>query len=151
MSEQIKKILTLNLILTHSDSKKDIIIVSDVSNLGLGAIILHKENNGQTKAIAHTLRTLLPAEKGYSHIEMEALGIIFAVKKFHRFVHGKSFTLQTDYWLLLSIFDSKKRIPVLTANRLERWGILLLNYDFIMEFLPSKRLGWFIYTNTKSM
>ena len=44
------------------DTKKDI-EVSDATNLGLGAIILHKENNGQTKAIVHTLRTLLTDEK----------------------------------------------------------------------------------------
>ena len=53
------KISTSDLSLTHYDSKKDIIIASDAGNLGLGAVILHNENNSQVKAIAHALRTLL--------------------------------------------------------------------------------------------
>ena len=35
----------------------------------------------------------------------------------------------------------KKGLPTHTANRLQRWGTILLNYDFKMEFLPSKKLG----------
>ena len=64
----------------YYDPKKDIIIASDTGNLGLGAVILHKERNGQVKMIVYASRILLPAEKGYSQIEKETLGIIFAVK-----------------------------------------------------------------------
>ena len=76
---------------------KDIIVVSDASNLGLGVVILHKENNRWVKAVAHASKILLPVEKGYSQIEKEALGIIFALKKFHRFIHGRNFMLQMDH------------------------------------------------------
>ena len=69
-----------DLSLRHYDPKKDIIVASDASNLNLGAVILHKESIDQVIAIAHALRTLLPAEKEYSQIKKEALRIIFAVK-----------------------------------------------------------------------
>ena len=64
-----KIISTSGLGLTHYDAKKDIIVASDASNLGLRAVILHKESNHQVKAIAHASRTLLPAEKRNSQIE----------------------------------------------------------------------------------
>ena len=71
-------------------------------------------------------------------IEKEGLAIIFAIKKFHRYVHGREFILQTDHRPLLAIFDSKKGIPTHTANCLQRWVSILLDYLFKMEFLLSK-------------
>ena len=42
----------------HYDPNTKIYFVTDASNLGLGAILLHKENNGQLKVVAHTSRLL---------------------------------------------------------------------------------------------
>ena len=75
-----------------------------------------------------------------SQIEKEGLTIIFAIKKFHKYVHGREFILQTDHRPLLAIFGSKKGIPIHTANRLQRWATMLLNYSFKMEFLLSKEI-----------
>ena len=46
----------------HYDPKKDIIVASDASNLSLGAVILHKERNGQVKTVACALRISLPVK-----------------------------------------------------------------------------------------
>ena len=97
--------------------------------------------NGTKKPIAHASRTLLPAEKHYFQMEKEALGIIFTVTKFHRYLHGRLFTLQTDHKPLITIFRSKKGLPIYTANRLLRWGTILLNYNFRIEYLPSKQIS----------
>ena len=35
----------------------------------------------------------------------------------------------------------KKGLPTHTANRLQRWGIILLDYNFKMEFLPSSKIS----------
>ena len=67
-----------------------------------------QKTDGTTKPIAHTLRALLPAEKNYSRIEKEALGITFTISKFPRFIHGRHFTLQTDHKPLLTILGPKK-------------------------------------------
>ena len=56
--------------------------------------------------------------------------------KFHRF-----FTLQTDYKPLITIFGSKKGLPIYTANRLLRWGKILLNNNFKIEYLPPKQIS----------
>ena len=139
--DQIKKGLTSDLFLIHYDPKLEIIVASDASSCGVSACILHKMPDGTKKPIAHAPRTLLPAEKHNSQIEKEALGIIFAGTKFHRCLHGGLFTLQTDHKPLINIFGSKKGQPIYTANRLLRWETILLNYNFKIEYLPSKQIS----------
>ena len=56
-------------------------------------------------------------------------------------VHGRTFVLQTYHCLLLSIYGSKNVIPNHSANRLQRWGTILLVYDFEIKYIPSKELG----------
>lgn len=139
--QKIKKCLLSDLALAHYDPEKEIILATDASLYGVGAALLHKYEDGTTKPIAHASRTLLPAEKNYSQIEKEALSIVFGVKKYHRFLYGRSFVLQTDHKPLLTIFGGKKGIPTHTANRLRRWGVTLLNYHFRMEYVKSKEHG----------
>ena len=63
-------------------------------------VLLHKD--GKLKSIQHLSRTLLPAEMNL--FRWEGLAIIFALKKFHKYVHGREFILQTDHRPLLAIF-----------------------------------------------
>uniref|UniRef100_A0A5S6Q662 RNA-directed DNA polymerase n=1 Tax=Trichuris muris TaxID=70415 RepID=A0A5S6Q662_TRIMR len=67
--------------------------------------------------------------------------LVFAVKKFHRFVLGRRFTLLTDHQPLLAIFGTKKGIPLYTANRLQRWATTLLGYDFALEYRSTTSFG----------
>ena len=94
--EKIKKTLTSDLSLTRYEPTLDIIVASDASSYGIGACILHKLPDGLRKAVTHASISLLPAENQYSQIEKEALGIILAVTKFRRYLHGRRFILQTD-------------------------------------------------------
>lgn len=129
------------LFLSHCDSKLDIIVAGDISYYSIGAISLLKHKDSFVKAIADASRILLSAEMNSSQIEIRVLGIPFDVKKFHKFIHGRTITLLTDHHPLLSIFGSKKSILTHTGNRLQRWGIFLLNYNFKTDFPPSKKLS----------
>ena len=93
------------------------------------------------KAIMHAARSLTPAECNYSQIEKEALALIFALKKFHKMIFGHHFTLLTDHKPLLSIFGSKKGIPVYSASRLQCWASTLLEYDFEKKYHQTTEFG----------
>ncbi|XP_055589955.1 uncharacterized protein K02A2.6-like [Uranotaenia lowii] len=138
---RFKEILQSEMLLTHYDPKLPIIVAADASSTGIGAVIFHEFPNGHLKAIQHASRSLTAAEQGYGQPEKEALALTYGVTKFHKYLLGRRFTLLTDHKPLLSIFGSKKGIPLHTANRLQRWALMLLNYDFDFRYVSTNEFG----------
>ncbi|XP_058816520.1 uncharacterized protein K02A2.6-like [Topomyia yanbarensis] len=81
-------------------------------------------------------------EQRYGQVEKEALALIFAVTKFHRFIYGRNFSLHTDHKLLVAVFGPKKDIPIHTTNRLQRWALVLLSYDFEIKRISTHEFGY---------
>ncbi|XP_055623231.1 uncharacterized protein K02A2.6-like [Toxorhynchites rutilus septentrionalis] len=139
--DRFKQIHSSDLLLTHYDPKREIIVSADASSVGLGATISHRFPDGTIKVVQHASRALTKAEQAYSQPDREGLAIIFAVTKFHKMLFGRHFRLQTDHRPLLRIFGSKKGIPVYTANRLQRFALNLLLYDFEIEYVSTEKFG----------
>uniref|UniRef100_A0A914I8I2 RNA-directed DNA polymerase n=1 Tax=Globodera rostochiensis TaxID=31243 RepID=A0A914I8I2_GLORO len=89
----------------------------------------------------HASCTLSDAQQNYSQIEKKALALVFAVQKLHRMLFGHKFTLLTDHKPLLAIFGSKKGIPIYSASRLQRWALILTNYDFVIKYVNTAAFG----------
>ena len=71
----------------------------DASKKGLGACLIQKG-----KVVCYASRTLTTTEQNYQNLEQEALGTIWGMEKFHYFLYGKEFTLETDQKPLVSIY-----------------------------------------------
>ena len=71
----------------------------DASKKGLGACLIQ---NG--KVVCYASRALTKTEQNYQNLEQEALGNIWGMEKFHYFLYGKEFTLETDQKPLVSIY-----------------------------------------------
>ena len=82
----------------------------------------------------HASTSLTPAERNYSQTEKKALAKVFAIKRFHKMLYGRYFTLTTDNKSLLIIFRTKESIPVYTANSLLRRTITLLDDNFTIKY-----------------
>ena len=136
--ETCKRMLTSEAILVHYDSTRELKLACDASSYGVGAVISHVMDNGEEKPIAFASRTLTKSERNYAQIEKEALGIIFGIKKFHQYLLGRNFTLITDHKPLLHILGPKSAIPTMAASRMQRWAILLSQYDYNIEYRSSK-------------
>ena len=141
--EQVKNVLISDLLLTHYDPNLPIVVAADASNYGVGAVIYHTYSDGSEKVIYHASRSLTKTEQKYAQIEKEALALVFAkaCQRFHKFICGRKFTLYTDHKPLLMIFGSKKGLPVYTASRLKRWGIMLLGYQFDIRYKKTTEFG----------
>ena len=127
---KVKGILSSASVLTHFDPSLPIVVASDASPTGLGAVISHICPNGKEQPIAFASRTLSPAERNYSQIEREALGIIFAVQKFHIYLYGREFLLETDNQPLSFILNPNRAIPAVAASRIQRWAIQLSGHRY---------------------
>lgn len=139
--DKAKQILLSDLALTHYDPKLPIVVAADASKDGIGAVISHIFPDKSEKVVEHASLSFTPAQRNYSQIEKEALALIFAVQKFHRMLFGRHFILQTDHKPLLAIFGSKTGIPIYAASRLQRWALILLNYDFELKYIHTDSFG----------
>ena len=128
-----KDMLTGDAVLVHYDSTKPIKLTCDASSYGLRAVLSHVCDDGG-HPIAFVSRTLTKAEQNYSQIEKEALGLVFGIKKFHKYLFGRPFTLLTDHKPLLFILSMKANVPLITAARMQCWAIFLSAYDYNIEF-----------------
>ena len=134
--DQIKKLLTESPTLKYYDPELPTRISVDASKLGLGAVLLQK--HGDTWApVAYASRSLSKSEQNYAQIEKEALAILFGCERFHVYLYGKSFMVESDHKPLQPIFKK----PICKAPpRIQRFRLRLQNYDMHIEFKPGKEL-----------
>ena len=135
----VKCALTSETVLTHYNPNLPVELAVDASPYGLGAVIMHELPNGDRRPIAYTSRTLNEHEKRYGQIDKEALAIMFGLNRFHLYLYGRHFTIQTDHKPLERIFGPKTAIPSLAAMRLQRWAIILSAFNYSIRFVLSKQ------------
>ena len=132
--QTIKQQMASDTILTHFNSDLPIRVASDASPYGLGAVLSHVMPSGEERPIAFASRTLSPAERNYSQIDKEALGIVWSLRKFHSYVYGRHFTLVTDHQPLTAIFHPSKHLPTMTASRLQRYAMFLAGHQYTIVY-----------------
>jgi transposase InsO family protein len=125
---QLIKEIKMTLFLVHYDLKKPLYLTTDASSVGLGAVLSHDPK--RLEIIHCASRILAQSEKNYSNIEREALAVIFGIKRFHQYLAGRPFIIQSDHAPLRFIFDNTKPINERISARLQRWGLILKAYDF---------------------
>ncbi len=102
-------------VLVHFDLKLEIRVACD----GIGTVLSHIMLDGSEKPVGFMSCTL---NGKYSQIEKEALACIMGVTRFHSFLCGHHFTLQTDHKPLLILFNKNKAVPQQAANHIQKWA-----------------------------
>ena len=126
--EEAKEALSSAAVLMHYDPKLPLILATDASAYGIGAVISHICPNGEERPIAYVSRTLTSSEQNYSQLDKEALSIVNGVRKFHQYLYGQKFLLLTDHKPLTTILGPTRGVPPIAAARLQRWALFLSAY-----------------------
>ena len=83
-------------------------------------------------------------EDRYSTNELELLAIVCALEHFKYYLYGNKFTLQTDHQALLSALKNNRGNKIYQC-RLSRWVDRLLPFNFNIEHIPEKNMGFVDY------
>lgn len=134
-----KDLLKRSNLLMLYDPKKELGVVCDASSYGVGGVIFHIVD-GAERPIRFFSGTLSPAERNYSQLEKEALAIVFTLKKCHKYIYGRRFTLYSDHKPLQYIFGDKN-INNVTGARVQRWSLFLSQYDYVIKHRKGSMMG----------
>ena len=74
-----KELLQSHQVLVHHDQKKEVILSTDASAYGVGAVLSHIMGDGSERPIVYYSRSMSSAETRYSTLDKEALAIVCRV------------------------------------------------------------------------
>ena len=103
----------------------DIELESDASPFAVGAVLSQRG-----RPVLYISKTLSAAERNYSQLDREALGIVYAVKRLHKYLYGRHFTIVTDHKPLEYIFKPAGVKSAHANGRVIRWAVFLSGYEF---------------------
>ena len=132
--QQIKSLLQKALLkpLKYYDRNKPATLQCDASLKGLGACLIQDGH-----PIAFVSKSLTNTETWYANIERELLAIVYSCEKFHTYLYGRTFTVETDHKLLEMI--SMKNL-VAAPVRLQRMLLWLQQYGMTIMYRPGKEM-----------
>ena len=127
----LKKELVRAPVLAYYNPRKETVLQTDASTKGLGACLLQDD-----KPIYFASKALTEMQRGYVAIEIESLAIAWAVEKFHHFLYGCHFILETD----------QKPLEVTLSRSLNQATphlqcilIRTLPYNFTIRYIPGPK------------
>ncbi|XP_037930881.1 uncharacterized protein K02A2.6-like [Teleopsis dalmanni] len=135
---QLKQILTSPQVLIPYDPSLPVMLATDASRTGLGAVLSHHLENGVDRPIVYASRTMTATEQRYTQIDKEALAIVWAVQKFFKYLYARHWILITDHKPLSQILQPNKSLPVLCISRMANYAEFLSRFDFEVIYKNSK-------------
>jgi transposase InsO family protein len=132
---QIKYLIARAPVLSFPDFTLPFYVATDASNLGVGCVLYQLPNGPDDESVVNYIsfmaRSLKKHERNYPAYKKELLGIVYALKKFHYYLWGRSFTLLTDHRPLTYI-QHQSDLPATIAN----WTETILSHHFECVYRP---------------
>ena len=120
------------LILRPIDYSKPLILHTDFSNKGLGAVLGQLDDEGNEYMCACISRSLNKHERNYSSYKGEMLAAVWAVKMLrHHLLGGPKFSLVTDHQPLTYLMSADG-----LTGQYARFALVLQEYDFEVIHRP---------------
>ncbi|XP_031332218.1 uncharacterized protein K02A2.6-like [Photinus pyralis] len=138
--ESVKSLVTSDSLLVHYNLELPLVMVCDASPWGVGIVLSHIMPGGVEAPIAFHSQTLSATQRNYAQLDREAFAIIAGIKKFHKYLYGREFTIITDHKPLLGLLGATKPTPERLSPRMLRWILFLANYQYELEYRPGAKI-----------
>lgn len=119
--QTLKTMLSEQVILTAPDNNGQFLIMTDASNVGIGAVLLQTRGVDDVAILEFASRKLTPAERRWDTREREAFAVKWAVERFHDYVQMGNIVVYTDH-------ESLKWIDKSNNRKVQRWSLFLQQY-----------------------
>ena len=104
----LKEHLTSAPLLVFPDFTKPFILDTDASDVGIGAVLAQRDDQGREQVVAYGSRLLRKAERKYCVTRRELLAAVFFTNQFRPYLFGRQFILRTDHGSLAWLRNFKE-------------------------------------------
>ena len=128
----LKNAVTSKPVLHLPDHDKSYTLQVDASEVGIGVVLLQEHDNSLFRS-GYRSKKLPSAEGRYSTIERECLAVIWAIRKFHPYLYGREFRVQTDHQPLQYLNRAKY-----INDRIVRLALHLQGFNMKIETIKGR-------------
>ena len=133
--DRLKKLLSSPPVLAYPDFKNMFLLHTDASGHGLGAVLKQEpEGGGPPHPIAFASRSLSKPEQKYGITELEALGVVWAVRHFRAYLLGNKCRVYTDHAPVRSLLNTRH-----PSGKLARWSESIAELDLEILYKPGRK------------
>ena len=122
--QKLKEAMVSPPVLALPDYSTEFVIETNACNTGIGAVLMQGGHQ-----LAYISKALSSRHQGLSVYEKELLAIVYAVTKWHHYLHGRHFVIRTDHHNLKYLMEQRVTIPGQHA-----WLTKLMGYDYEISY-----------------
>ena len=134
--DRLKELLSSSPVLAYPNFDRPLTLHTDASGKGLGAVLEQETSDGQLHPVAYDSRTLSKHESNYGITELEALGMIWALRHFRAYLLGHPCVVVTDHALLRALWKARHQ-----SGKLTRWSQTTAEFDLEIRYRPGRAHG----------
>ena len=131
--EKLKELMSSMGVMKVFEFEKELVVRTDASGQGIGAVLLQKDDDGILRVIEYASRKSNKVTARYSAEKMEAWAIVWAVRRWHEYLFGTKFVIETDNRALRWMFDQ-----INLSGVIARWVMTMNQYDYEVRHRPGK-------------
>ena len=131
--EELKLRLIIAPIMTQPKWGEPWHVFTNASGFCIGLVLSQKDEYGKDHPVYYASRQLNHAERNYTTTEREALGLVYACRKFRHYLLGYKTYFYTDHNALKYLVNQTD-----LSGRIARWMLLLMEFDFEIIVKPGR-------------
>ena len=134
--EALKERLMTEPVLALPSDNGQFVLDTDASDQGLGAVLSDRGPTGEERVIAYASRRLQTSELNYETTRKELLAVVYGLKQFRQYLHGRHIVIRTDHAALSWLRRTPEPMP-----QMARWLSFIEEFDYEVQHRAGRQHG----------